>query len=77
MTLKMLEAAAKKSLTEMAQPGFPSAKIDLVRDLKLIWEQGTGALAGASSTETFDNPRSHFGKFVKLCVQMIPDHKEF
>jgi hypothetical protein len=76
-TLETLEAAANKKLAEIAQSGHPSTKIKFVKELKEIWEQGTCKPAGASGVGKFKNPRSHFGKFVKLCVLMMPDYKEF
>jgi len=78
MTLEMLKDSAKSNLVSMARPGAPSAKISFVRELMIIWLEGTGKNPGASGAGTFDKPRSRFGKFVKLCVQMIPaDHREF
>jgi hypothetical protein len=76
-TLEMLEAAANERLAEIAQPGHPSTKIKPARELKEIWERGTGKPAGASGFGKFKNPRSYFGDFVKLCVEMMPNYKEF
>ncbi len=52
-------------------------KLELVKELAAIWLSETGRKTGISGEATWDEPKTLFAKFVKVCVEMLRETKAF
>jgi hypothetical protein len=77
--VRMVRDSATDALGRLKPNGRPAgAKAALVDKLAMIWRRATGETPGKSGDGTFDAPRSHFGRFVKVVVvSTIADPSDF
>jgi hypothetical protein len=74
----LIRDESKEALDRRKRPGRPHVdKQTLVEELTVIWRAGIAENPGYFGGASWDDPRTDFGQFIKISVQMLPCTDEF